>query len=104
MCDHCASSGGIYVYSSVTARKPGNPGKKLVSILPRRPSRSTARSGDGSATLVGDSGQGGQSRGQTQVYLTPLHAKTQTIGSLIVNIRTASRHVHLESRQVVRWL
>ena len=52
----------------------------------------------------------GQGRGagvqQTQLYLTPLHGKVQTIKALIVNIRAALQHVKSIAEQlpsVDRW-
>ena len=44
--------------------------------------------------------------GQTQLYLTPLHAKTQTIKALVANIRAALQHVRAAAEQLPtldRW-
>ena len=44
--------------------------------------------------------------GQTQLYLTPMHAKFETIKTLIVNIRAALRHVKTAAKQMPnldRW-
>ena len=44
--------------------------------------------------------------GQTQLYLTPMHAKFETIKTLIVNIRAALRHVKTAAQQMPnldRW-
>jgi hypothetical protein len=44
--------------------------------------------------------------GQTQLYLTPLHGKIQTIKSLVANIRAALQHIKSvaeQSPQIDRW-
>jgi hypothetical protein len=44
--------------------------------------------------------------GQTQLYLTPMHAKSDTIKTLVANIRTALQHVKMAAEQLVavnRW-
>lgn len=43
--------------------------------------------------LLAAVGKAASHAGQTQLYLTPLHAKVDTIKSLIVNVRAALRHV-----------
>jgi hypothetical protein len=56
--------------------------------------------------LLAAVGKAANHAGQTQLYLTPLHAKTQTIKSLIVNIRAALQHVKQIAEQlpnVNRW-
>ena len=44
--------------------------------------------------------------GQTQLYLTPLHGKVQTIKALVVSLRAALQHVKSIAEQlpsVDRW-
>lgn len=56
--------------------------------------------------LLAAVGKAANHAGQTQLYLTPLHAKVQTIKSLIVNIRAALRHVKEIAEQLPslnRW-
>jgi hypothetical protein len=56
--------------------------------------------------LLAAVGKAANHAGQTQLYLTPLHAKAQTIKSLIVNIRAALLHVKHIAEQlpnVNRW-
>lgn len=56
--------------------------------------------------LLAAVGKAAKHAGQTQLYLTPLHAKANTIKSLIVNIRAALRHVKQIAEQlpnVSRW-
>ena len=56
--------------------------------------------------LLAAVGKAANHAGQTQLYLTPLHAKAQTIKSLIANIRAALQHVKQIAEQlpnVNRW-
>jgi hypothetical protein len=56
--------------------------------------------------LLAAVGKAANHGGQTQLYLTPLHAKVQTIKALIVNIRAALEHVKTIAEQlpkVDRW-
>ena len=56
--------------------------------------------------LLAAVGKAASHAGQTQLYLTPLHAKAQTIKSLIVNVRAALQHVKRIAEQlpkVNRW-
>jgi hypothetical protein len=51
-------------------------------------------------------GKAASHAGQTQLYLTPLHAKTETIKSLIANVRAALQHVARVAEQlpsIDRW-
>jgi hypothetical protein len=56
--------------------------------------------------LLAAVGKAANHGGQTQLYLTPLHGKVQTIKALIVNIRAALQHVNTIAEQlpkVDRW-
>jgi len=56
--------------------------------------------------LLAAVGKAASHAGQTQLYLTPLHGKVQTIKSLIVNIRAALQHVKAIAQQlpcIDRW-
>jgi hypothetical protein len=56
--------------------------------------------------LLAAVGKAASHAGQTQLYLTPLHAKTQTIKALIVNVRAALQHVKAAAEQLPtldRW-
>lgn len=56
--------------------------------------------------LLAAVGKAASHAGQTQLYLTPLHGKVQTIKSLIANIRAALQHVKTIAEQlplVDRW-
>jgi hypothetical protein len=56
--------------------------------------------------LLAAVGKAASHAGQTQLYLTPLHAKTQAIKSLIANVRKALQHVALAAEQlpsINRW-
>jgi Transposase DDE domain group 1 len=56
--------------------------------------------------LLAAVGKAASHAGQTQLYLTPLHAKAETIKSLITNIRAALQHVKTIAEQlpaVNRW-
>lgn len=56
--------------------------------------------------LLAAVGKAASHAGQTQLYLTPLHAKVQTIRSLITNIRAALQHVRAAAEQlpsIDRW-
>lgn len=51
-------------------------------------------------------GKAASHAGQTQLYLTPLHAKTETIKTLVANIRAALQHVKAVAEQLPtldRW-
>jgi hypothetical protein len=50
--------------------------------------------------LLAAVGQAASHAGQTQLYLTPLHAKVQTIKTLIANIRAALQHVKAIAEQL----
>jgi hypothetical protein len=52
--------------------------------------------------LLAAVGKAASHGGQTQLYLTPLHGKVQTIKSLIVNIRAALQHVKAIAEQLPR--
>lgn len=52
--------------------------------------------------LLAAVGKAASHAGQTQLYLTPLHGKVQTIKSLIVNIRAALQHVKTIAEQLPR--
>jgi hypothetical protein len=56
--------------------------------------------------LLAAVGKAANHGGQTQLYLTPLHGKVQTIKALIANIRAALQHVKTIAEQlpkVDRW-
>ena len=56
--------------------------------------------------LLAAIGKAANHGGQTQLYLTPLHGKVQTIKALVVNIRAALQHVKSTAEQlptVDRW-
>ena len=56
--------------------------------------------------LLAAIGKAANHGGQTQLYLTPLHGKVQTIKVLVVNIRAALQHVKSIAEQlptVDRW-
>ena len=56
--------------------------------------------------LLAAVGKASRHGGQTQLYLTPMHAKLKTIKALIVNIRAALAHVKAAAEQmpnVDRW-
>jgi len=51
-------------------------------------------------------GKAASHAGQTRLYLTPLHAKTETIKTLVANIRAALQHVKAVAEQLPtldRW-
>jgi len=50
--------------------------------------------------LLAAVGKAANHGGQTQIYLTPLHGKVQTIKALIVNIRAALQHVKSIAEQL----
>jgi hypothetical protein len=52
--------------------------------------------------LLAAVGKAASHAGQTQLYLTPLHGKVQTIKSLIANIRAALQHVKAIAEQLPR--
>lgn len=52
--------------------------------------------------LLAAVGKAASHAGQTQLYLTPLHGKLQTIKTLIVNIRAALQHVKTIAEQLPR--
>lgn len=52
--------------------------------------------------LLAAVGKAASHAGQTQLYLTPLHGKLQTIKALIVNIRAALQHVKAIAEQLPR--
>lgn len=52
--------------------------------------------------LLAAVGKAASHAGQTQLYLTPLHGKLQTIKALIVNIRAALQHVKAIAQQLPR--
>lgn len=56
--------------------------------------------------LLAAVGKASRQGGQTQLYLTPMHAKLNTIKALIVNIRAALAHVKAAAEQMPgldRW-
>lgn len=56
--------------------------------------------------LLAAVGKAASHAGQTQLYLTPLHAKAQTIKTLIANVHTALRHTKAVAEQLPtsdRW-
>ena len=56
--------------------------------------------------LLAAIGKAANHGGQTQLYLTPLHGKVQTIKALVVNIRAALQHVKSIAEQlpsIDRW-
>lgn len=56
--------------------------------------------------LLAAVGKAASHAGQTTLYLTPLHAKTSTVKSLIANVRAALQHVRAAAEQfksIDRW-
>jgi hypothetical protein len=69
--------------------RAGHPGARLEAVTSR-------------PLLLAAVGKATSHAGQTQLYLTPMHAKTETIKTLVSNIRKALGHIKACAEQLAR--